>query len=208
MRFIEARTLTADDIRRPDMLPRVVALVRRCHTEMPHHLRGATLMFWVFQTCRDYITTAAADRGRLAALLPGLAERNAALETAAGPILPVYCHNDLLAANFLDDGESLWLLDWEYAGWNSALFDLANLASNNELTRDQEAWLLETYFDRPSETSERATLRIFRCASLLRETLWSVVQEHHSALDFDYESYTDTHLDRFRAAYASLEVTS
>lgn len=208
MRFIEARTLTPEDIRRPDTFPRVVASVRRCHSEMPNHLRGATMMFWVFQTCRDYITTAAADGGRLAALLPELAERNAALESATGPIRPVYCHNDLLAANFLDDGVSLWLLDWEYAGWNSALFDLANLASNNELIRDQEAWLLETYFDRPAEPSELATLRTFRCASLLRETLWSVVQERHSTLDFDYESYTDEHLGRFRSAYASLDAPS
>ena len=67
MRFIEARTLAPDDIRRPEMLPRVVALIRRCHTEMLHHLRGATLMFWVFQVCRDYIATAASDRGRLVA---------------------------------------------------------------------------------------------------------------------------------------------
>ena len=207
MRFIEARTLTPDDIRRPDMLPRVIDLVRRCHTEMPHHLRGATLMFWVFQTCRDYIRTATADQGRLVGLLPELVEQNASLERATGPIRPVFCHNDLLAANFLDDGKSLWLVDWEYAGWNSALFDLANLASNNQLSPDQEAWLLETYFDRPVEPSDLATLRTLRCASLLRETLWSVVQEHHSGLDFDYESYTDDHLDRFRSAYASLDIS-
>ena len=208
MRFIEARTLTPDDIGRPDMLPRVVALIRRCHSEMPHHLRGPTLMFWVFQICRDYIRTAVSDQGRLAALMPELAERNSALETATGPIRPVFCHNDLLAANFLDDGESLWLLDWEYAGWNSTLFDLGNLASNNELSPDQEIWLLETYFDRSAEPPELATLRTLRCASLLRETLWSVVQERHSTLDFDYESYTDDHLDRFQIAYASLEIPS
>ena len=207
MRFIEGRTLTPEDIRRPDTLPRVLDLVRRCHTEMPQQLRGATLMFWVFQACRDYITTAAADRGRLARLMAELAERNASLEKATGPIQPVFCHNDLLAANFLDDGESVWLLDWEYAGWNSALFDLANLASNNGLTRDQEIWLLETYFDRPAERSDLATLRTLRCASLLRETLWSVVQEHHSELDFVYESYTADHLDQFRSAYASLETS-
>jgi thiamine kinase-like enzyme len=208
MRFIEGRTLTPEDIRRPDTLPRVLDLIRRCHTEMPQHLRGANLMFSVFQACRNYITTAADDSGRLAGLMAELAECNASLEKATGPIRPVYCHNDLLAANFLDDGESIWLLDWEYAGWNSALFDLANLASNNGLTRDQETWLLETYFDRPAEPSDLGALNTLRCASLLRETLWSVVQEHHSELDFDYESYTDAHLDRFRTAYASLEIPS
>ena len=204
MRFIEARTLTADDIRQPQTLKRVTAVIRRCHTEMPRHLSGAASMFWVFQTCRDYIDTVSRGRGRLVGLLPELARRNERLEQATGPIRPVFCHNDLLASNFLDDGDSLWLLDWEYAGWNSAFFDLANLASNNEMTPEEETSLLETYFDRPPRAQDLATLRTMKCASLLRETLWSLVQEEHSTLDFDYATYTDDHLQRFRVAYRDL----
>ena len=44
---------------------------------------------------------------------------------AVGPIDLVFGHNDLLPANLLDDGSRMWLVDWDYAGWNSPLFDLA-----------------------------------------------------------------------------------
>jgi thiamine kinase-like enzyme len=107
MRFIEAKTLTSDDVRQPETLQRVVKLIGDCHREMPRHLRGATLMFWVFQVCRGYLDTARG--GRLDTMLAELTARNQELEQLAGPIQPVFCHNDLLPANILDDGESLWL---------------------------------------------------------------------------------------------------
>jgi thiamine kinase-like enzyme len=207
MRFIEATTLTADDIRRPATRQRVVDLLRRCHSEMARHRQDDAVTFSVFAACRSYISTAGRDGGRLAHILAELGEQNERLEQSIGTIRPVFCHNDLLAANFLDDGESLWLLDWEYAGWNSAFFDLANLASNNEMNPEQETSLLETYFDHSPQPHDLARFRTMKCASLLREALWSLVQEQHSALDFDYASYTDDHLRRFRLAYRHLETT-
>ena len=68
----------------------------------------------------------------------------------------MFGHNDLLAANLIDDGERLWLVDWEYGGFNSPLFDLGGLASNNELPPELEEWLLEPYFDAPPRTSSAA----------------------------------------------------
>ena len=50
----------------------------------------------------------------------------------------VTCHNDLLAANFIDDGERVWIVDWEYAGMGDPFFDLANFAVNNGLDEDGE----------------------------------------------------------------------
>jgi len=102
----------------------------------------------------------------------------------------------------------LWLLDWEYAGWNTPIFDLGNLASNAELPSEQKRWLLETYFGRATDHDELAKLDIAACASLLREALWSVVQEQHSSLDFDFEAYTDDQLARLDAAYAALDSPS
>ena len=64
-----------------------------------------------------------------------------------GEHLPVPCHNDLLAANFLHDGERLWIVDWEYAGMGDRYFDLGNFAVNNELSADDEFALLTAYFD-------------------------------------------------------------
>ena len=107
----------------------------------------------------------------------------------------------MLAANFIDDGQRLWLLDWDYAGYNTALFDLANLSSNNALSLQQEDWILENYYRQPVTDRLRRRLAAMKCVSLLRETLWSIVSEIHSTLDFDYVNYTGKNLSRFENAY-------
>ena len=138
-------------------------------------------------------------------LLPRFLDINAELEKTVGAIKLVFGHNDLLAANFIDDGRRLWLLDWDYAGYNAALFDLANLSSNNELSAEQEDWILETYYQQPVTDKLRRRLAAMKCISLLRETLWSIVSEIHSTLDFDYEQYTEKNLSRFEMAYETFQ---
>jgi thiamine kinase-like enzyme len=206
-RYIDGRTLAPDDVRDPATLARVVELVRRCHDEVPRHLRGPALMFWVFQVIRNYL---AFLRERPAA--PGyaplgeLAARNERLERALGPVTIVYGHNDLLAANLIDDGSRLWLIDWDYAGFNSPLFDLANLATNNELPPALETRLLEQYSGAPADAATRRGFRAMQCASLLRETLWGAVSRHTSRIDFDYGAYAADYLRRFEARWRQFEV--
>jgi thiamine kinase-like enzyme len=127
------------------------------------------------------------------------------LERAVGPIDLVFGHNDLLPANIIDDGERLWLIDFDYAGFNSPLFDLANLASNNQLSEDQEHRLLDTYFGEPTPPARWRAYAAMKCASLLRETMWSMVSEIHSELDFDYGAYTEENLDRFERTLSNLK---
>ena len=203
-RFIEGRTLSAEDVRDPVTLERIVPLLGRCHREIPRVLRGAVPMFWVFHVVRDYAATLREGGSRCEPQLGGLLERADALEAAVGPIDVVFGHNDLLAANFIDDGERLWLVDWEYAGFNSPLFDLGGLASNSELAPAQEEWLLERYFERPVDTAAKRRYLAMKCASLLRESMWSMVSEIHSGLDVDYVAYTRENLGRFEHAYADL----
>lgn len=199
--FIEGRTLGEADIRRPDTLERILPVVKRCHYVMPGKLRGPVLMFWVFHVIRDYGWTLEQAGSPHAGKLPGLRDTAAALERAVGRIDLVFGHNDLLAANFIDDGDRIWLIDWDYAGFNSPLFDLGGLASNNGLSEAQEDWLLEAYFDRPVDAELRRSYTAMKCASLLRETMWSMVSELHSELDFDYPAYTAENLARFEAAF-------
>jgi thiamine kinase-like enzyme len=137
--------------------------------------------------------------------LPRFLDINTELENTVGKIKLVFGHNDLLAANFIDDGKRLWLLDWDYAGYNAALFDLANLSSNNELSPKQEDWILDTYYQQPVTDGLRRRLAAMKCASLLRETLWSIVSEIHSTLDFDYVDYTQKNLTRFDNAYEAFQ---
>src|SRR5215469_1644571 len=204
-RFIEGKTLAAEDVRPRPMLARILPLIRRCHREMPQHLRGPALIFWVFHILRDYAATLREGKSRWIPELPRLLRAAAALEAAIGPIDVVYGHNDLLPANFIDDGTRLWLIDWDYAGFNSPLFDLGNLCSNNEVAPEDEEWLLEGYFERPLDDGLRRRYRTMKCASLLREAMWGMVSEIHSTLDFDYGAYASDYLARFERAHAQLE---
>ena len=201
LEFIEAVTLDEAAVRDRAMLERIVPLIRRCHHEIPEHLRGPVLMFWVFHVLRDYAGTLRDGDSAHLSRLPSLMTIADELQRAVGPIDVVFGHNDLLCANFLDDGERLWLIDWDYAGFNSPLFDLGGLASNNGLTGAQERWLLETYFETALSDALWHSYQAMKCASLLRETMWSMVSEIHSELDFDYAAYTRENLTRFEAAF-------
>jgi thiamine kinase-like enzyme len=201
--YIEGRTLTPADVRAAAMLERILPLVRKCHRELPRHFRGPAPMFWVFQAVRDYAARLREDKSRMVPELPDLLAAAEKLEKAALPIELVFGHNDLLAANLIDDGTRLWLVDWEYGGFNSPLFDLGGLASNNELSAEQEDWLLEAYFEEPVSDDLRRRYAAMKCASLLREAMWSMVSELHLKIEFDYEAYTALNLARFERAYAA-----
>lgn len=201
--FIEGRTFTAADVRAE--LPRVVELVRRTHREVTRHIRGPVLGFWTFHVLRNYLATLAERRHRLAADLPRLARVAERLETALGPTEMVFGHNDLLPANFIDDGHRLWLIDWDYGGFNTPLFDLGNLASNNEFDHAQREALLRLYFEQEPDDALRLKFQAMLVSSLLRESLWSMVSELESEIDFDYRAYTATNLSRFERALADFE---
>lgn len=205
LQFIEGRTLNAADVREPQTMERIVALLKRCHLEIPKYLRGPALSFWVFHVLRDYAHTAVADRSRFVGRLPRALEIAETLEAEVGRVSLVFGHNDLLASNFIDDGSRLWLVDWDYAGFNSPLFDLGGLASNSQLDHDQQERLLVMYFGGDIDSALRRRYEAMKCASLLREWMWSMVSEHHSAVDFDYVTYSDMNLERFEMAWAEFE---
>ena len=205
LRFVEGKTFGPEDVRDPANLERIVHLIHLCHHEMPKYLRGPVLMFWVFHVIRDYAGTLRDGSSRSLGRLPGLLERAGQFEAAVGPIEVVFGHNDLLAANFMDDGERLWLIDWDYGGFNSPLFDLANAASNNEFPDDLVERLLALYFGKSADEALMRRYHAMACASLLRETMWSMVSEIHSTLDFDYVAYTEENLARFERACAAFD---
>ena len=199
--FITGRTMTADDLRNDALLDQALGLVSRAHREMPRFLRGPALIFWVFQVIRDYAATLTEGQSRHLPQLSGLLEQAARLEAAVGQIDLVFGHNDLLPANFLHDGARMWLIDWDYAGFNSPLFDLGGLAANNGLSGAQEARMLETYFDRPADGGLWRRYRAMKAAAALREALWSMVSEIHSELEFDFPAYTATNLATYHASF-------
>lgn len=203
--YVEGRTLGAADFAQDAVLDQAISLLARAHRDIPNHLRGPVLMFWVFHVIRDYAASLRdADSAHLSKLGPLLAQADA-LQAAVGPIDLVFGHNDLLPANFLHDGTRLWLIDWDYAGFNSPLFDLGGLAANNALTVAQETRMLERYFESPPSASLWRSYHAMKAASALRETLWSMVSEIHSTLAFDYAAYTRANLATYELAFATFQ---
>jgi thiamine kinase-like enzyme len=133
--------------------------------------------------------------------LPPLLAAAEVLEKATGPVEIVFGHNDLLPANLIDDGARLWLVDWEYAGFNTPLFDLGGLASNAGMTPPERTALLAAYYRREPDAHLLRQAAALTAASLLRETMWSMVSERHSTLDFDYAAYTAENRARLDAAF-------
>lgn len=205
--FVEGRTMEAEDLRQDHLLEQALDLVRRAHRTMPQHFRGATILFWVFQVLRDYSNTLREGNSRYLSLLPELLLEAGALEVAFGPAELVFGHNDLLPANFIHDGTRMWLIDWDYAGFNSPFFDLGGLAANNGLSEVQEGRMLERYFDRAPDALMWRRYRAMKAAAALRETLWSMVSEIHSELEFDFAAYTVANLSTYRASYDAFKQT-
>jgi thiamine kinase-like enzyme len=114
----------------------------------------------------------------------------------AGPA-PRPCHNDLLNANFIDDGGRLWIVDWEYAGMGDPFFDLGNFAVNHELDEDGERALLAAY-----GSDDHHALLVMRFMSDFREAMWGVVQQAISQLDFDFRDYAERHFERLERTAA------
>jgi thiamine kinase-like enzyme len=168
------------------------------------HDSGATLpvRFWVPELLSRYALIVA-ERG---ASLPEA--YTAAFEVAGRiaevlPLLePVPCHNDLLGANVLSVGDAVMLVDWEYAGMGHRLFDLGNLAVNNDFDGASEEALLRAYLATPPDAATQAALRLMRVMSDAREGAWGVVQSVVSELEFDFDGYAARHFERLERAAA------
>ena len=204
--FLGARTLGSDDVRKERA--RIARLVRDFHEAMPRHVSGPGFMFWVFHVIRDYARTLSAGGSRMSPELPGYLALAEELEVAQAPLPIVFGHNDLLPANFLDDGEKLWLIDFEYAGFNTPMFDLAGAASNSGMSEAESRELLAAYFDAEPDQRILRSHAAMQCASLLREAMWSMVSELHlDAPGADYVAYTAENLARLQAALDAYRTT-
>jgi thiamine kinase-like enzyme len=113
----------------------------------------------------------------------------------ANPVELRPCHNDLLNANFIDDGTRIRIIDWEYAGMGDAFFDLGNFSTNHELSAEEDAILLGAY-GREIRPGGLARLTLMRVVSDFREAMWGVLQQGISSLDVDFVGYAASRFER------------
>ncbi len=195
-RFVLGAHIPEEDLQREDVLGAVIRSVRAIHA-------GPTIpsTFPVFRIVDEY-REIAAERGVASPAAYEDAHAKAGDIEAAFAKQPLDarpCHNDLLNANFLLDGDHVWIVDYEYGGMGDLFFDLGNLSVNNNLSAEAQELLLRLYFGDVID-AHRARLQLMRIMSDFREAMWGVVQQAISTLDFDYVGYADRHFARCMAA--------
>jgi thiamine kinase-like enzyme len=193
--FVQGKTLTNADVAEPATLVRIAAACRRLH--------GAERFasdFDMFEIQPRYYATATAAGMRIPAgyaeLMPAFDAARRAL--AVGDEGTVPCNNDLLAANFIDDGDRIWLIDYEYSGNNDPCFELGNVAGECGLDDDALAALVTAYYGRP-RPDRIARAKLYGLVARYGWTLWGAIQHASSELDFDFWSWG---MERYEAAAA------
>jgi thiamine kinase-like enzyme len=194
-RFIEGRPVGDELVHRPETLRAVADSIRRVHD-------GPAIpgLFVPFRIVEAYRALALA---RGVAIPPEYDVARAAcrrieLALLSAPLELRPCHNDLLNANFIDDGTRIRIVDWEYAGMGDPFFDLGNFSVNHSLTSAEDAVLLAAY-DGEIRPARAARLALMRVVSDFREAMWGVLQQAISSLDVDFVAYAGEHFDRLLA---------
>jgi thiamine kinase-like enzyme len=198
-RFIEGSPVSDEAVHQPATIARVAASLRRIHDGPP--IPGLFVPLRIVEAYRALAIARGVPIPPEYELASALARR-IELACLSNPVELRPCHNDLLNANFIDDGERIRIVDWEYAGMGDPFFDLGNFSINHELTAQEDAALLAAYdaaTPRSDHVARLARLTLMRIVSDFREAMWGVLQQGISTLDVDFVGYAGEHFDRLLA---------
>jgi thiamine kinase-like enzyme len=196
--YIEGRTFEAADVAAAANIPRIAEACRRLH-------RGARFGndFDMFDIQRRYLSVARSRGFKVPAgyddLLPQFTAAEKALAVRATTTVP--CNNDLLPANFIDDGERIWLIDYELSGNNDACFELGNIGAEAHLSEDALAALVTAYYGRLRRSKIARAWLLGGLVGMYGWTLWGAIQHAASPIDFDFWSWAT---ERFEGAARGL----
>jgi len=194
-RFIVGGPISDEAVHDPATIRRVADSIRRVHDGPA--IPGIFVPYRIGEAYRAL----AASRG---VAIPAAYERAEAVvhrveqACVAAPMAMRPCHNDLLNANFIDDGTRVRIVDWEYAGMGDPFFDLGNFSVNHGLTADEDALLLIAY-EGAVRVPRLGRLTLMRVVSDFREATWGVLQQAISTLDVDFGAYAAKHFERLLA---------
>ena len=191
--FLQGRTLSRELFATEDLLPRVADACRTLHSG-PRF----TGDFDMFERQQGYLATVRSNGFTVPEGYLELGEQLAEIRTALAVLDEgtVPCNNDLLAENFVDDGEKIWIIDYEYAGNNDACFELGNIWAECRLSFEQLEELVTAYYGRP-RPSKLARARLLGSVGAYGWTLWGAIQHAVSPIDFDFWQWA---MERFEIA--------
>ncbi len=180
--FVVGKTLSSMDLRDPRVLERIVASCTKLHSGPSFNGR-----FNMFEIQRGYLRIVQERGFRLPQRYLSYLEKVTELERAMThkPERLVPCNNDLLAENFIDDGDRIWIIDYEYSGNNEPSFELGNIWSESNLDEASLVRLVELYYG--VITKEKvARARAWGLMSKYGWTLWASIQQAIATIDFDF----------------------
>jgi len=187
LEFVPGETMSGARLREPGMAARMAGSIRRLHAG-PRFL----VDFDMFRLVENYLGTVEEHsvpiprgyRDRMDAL----AEVERALAINALPSVP--CHNDLLAENYIDDGEQLWIIDFEYSGNNDPCFELGDTAQECAFDDELRMALCTAYFGR-RDPVQLARMELFALMADVGWTLWAAIQAKISSIDYDFWGWAE-----------------
>jgi thiamine kinase-like enzyme len=195
--YINGKTFGAQDI--ANNLPRVAKSVRTLHGAKPF-----VSDFNMFTLQKRYLDIVQSNNfiypDKYLDYEGHIADLKKALSVLPSEIVP--CNNDLLPGNFIDDGDKIWLIDYEYSGNNDACFELGNIWAEAFLEYDALVELIDSYYGahRPEKIA-RAWLQ-----SLMAKygwTLWAAIQASISDIDFDFRAWGGEKFDLAQSQFSS-----
>ncbi len=197
-RFIPGRPVPPEELRTAACIALVARSVRTFHD-------GPAIpsTFDSFRVVEAYARTAQAQGAALPVAYAAARRVASVIEPAlqGAEHGPVPCHNDLLNANLIRDGQAVRIVDWEYAGMGDRYFDLGNLSINNGFSEGDDERLLTAYFG-AAAPRRQACLALMRIMSDFREAMWGVVQSVVSKIEFDFQEYATRHFARLQESAA------
>jgi thiamine kinase-like enzyme len=182
LEFVNGKTMSKDSLNEPGMPSRMAEAIKKLN-EGPRFLQD----FNMFRLTEYYLSLC---KERDIKIPDGYLDRLATIariESAmeVNPLSPLPCNNDLLAENYIDDGEQLWLIDYEYSGNNDPTFELGNTCQEMQFNDEQIAEVCAAYFGE-AKSNLIARMKLNMIMSDVGWGLWAAIQANISTIDFDF----------------------
>jgi thiamine kinase-like enzyme len=201
LEFICGETMSIAKLQQPGYPTRIAQSLRKLHAGPRFHND-----FNMFRLIEFYLTIVDQHGVRIPQNYRDSLPRVAQIEAALGrhPLPMVPCNNDLLAGNYIDDGQQLWLIDFEYSGNNDPCFELGNTCQELQYDEPRYAELCQAYFGRPGRHL-LARMRLYALMSDVGWTLWGAIQAKVSTIDYDFWGYATGRWERAESILASAD---
>ena len=199
--YIHSHTLTPAEMREKKVLKKIISLIKFVQNKVKNYLKLPHTSNDIFQLLNNQVFHLKEKNSPYMDKINKFIKHIAIFEKKTQSFELVFAHNDYYHKNILDDGKKLWLVDWEFSGFNSPLLDLANVSKNSELSEDEDHYILEEFYGNLLTSSLKYNFQVMKCSTRLNSALWSMVAEIFAEKVFDYVSYTDTMLEKYEKQF-------